>query len=194
MTLDDDRILDLDASMKEACRQCAELLVDAFRELSPEAWPDVDAATEEVADALRPGKINRILLDRRDDDATVLAWIGATPRYEGNVWEIHPLVVRPSDQGRGIGLRMLREIERLAAAASVVTLWLGSDDETSRTTLADRDLYDDPYGAMASIRNLGRHPYEFYEKCGFTIVGVVPDANGPGKPDIHLAKRVDPGV
>jgi aminoglycoside 6'-N-acetyltransferase I len=31
---------------------------------------------------------------------------------------------------------------------------------------------------------------EFYRKLGFVIVGVVPDANGPGKPDILMAKRV----
>jgi len=28
-------------------------------------------------------------------------------------------------------------------------------------------------------------------KLGFAIVGVLPDANGPGKPNILLAKRVD---
>ena len=41
-----------------------------------------------------------------------------------------------------------------------------------------------------AVRNLRGHPYEFYQRCGFTIVGVVPDANGLGKPDILLAKRV----
>jgi len=29
-----------------------------------------------------------------------------------------------------------------------------------------------------------------YQKCGFVIVGVVPDANGLGKPDILMAKRI----
>jgi len=32
--------------------------------------------------------------------------------------------------------------------------------------------------------------YEFYQKLGFVIVGVMPDANSFGKPDIYLAKRV----
>lgn len=29
---------------------------------------------------------------------------------------------------------------------------------------------------------------EFYQKMGFAIVGVMPDANGIGKPDIYIAK------
>ena len=58
------------------------------------------------------------------------------------------------------------------------------------TTLADKDLYDDIPGNLANIRNLKNHPYEFYIKQGFTIVGVIPDANGPGKPDIIMAKRL----
>jgi aminoglycoside 6'-N-acetyltransferase I len=45
--------------------------------------------------------------------------------------------------------------------------------------------------AIRDIRNLGGHPYEFYQRVGFTIAGVLPDANGPGKPDIFLAKRIN---
>ena len=32
--------------------------------------------------------------------------------------------------------------------------------------------------------------FEFYQKLGFVIVGVIPDANGLGKRDIFMAKRV----
>jgi hypothetical protein len=32
--------------------------------------------------------------------------------------------------------------------------------------------------------------YEFYQKQGYVIVGVMPDANGLGKPDILMAKSV----
>jgi aminoglycoside 6'-N-acetyltransferase I len=45
---------------------------------------------------------------------------------------------------------------------------------------------------IATIGNRRCHSYTFYQKCGFAIVGVVPDANGPGKPDILMAKRVRP--
>jgi len=41
-----------------------------------------------------------------------------------------------------------------------------------------------------NIQNIGGHPYKFYEKTGYKIVGVFPDANGVGKPDIWMAKRV----
>jgi aminoglycoside 6'-N-acetyltransferase I len=58
------------------------------------------------------------------------------------------------------------------------------------TTLSDKDLYDDIPGNLTKIRNLKNHPYGFYLKQGFTIVGVIPDANGIGKPDIIMAKRV----
>jgi aminoglycoside 6'-N-acetyltransferase I len=52
------------------------------------------------------------------------------------------------------------------------------------------DHYPDVWPHVAAIKNLGRHPYEFYQRLGFVIVGVLPDANGLGKPDIYMAKRV----
>ena len=30
----------------------------------------------------------------------------------------------------------------------------------------------------------------FYQKLGYEIVGLIPDANGPGKPDIMMARRL----
>ena len=58
------------------------------------------------------------------------------------------------------------------------------------TTLSGVDLYPNVLAHLANIRNLRGHPYEFYQKLGFVLVGVMPDANGPGKPDIYMAKRV----
>jgi aminoglycoside 6'-N-acetyltransferase I len=73
-----------------------------------------------------------------------------------------------------------------------VTLWAGADDEDGRTSLAGLDLYPDPLEHLRRIRDLRGHPFGFYVRLGFALAGVVPDANGLGKPDILLARRVSP--
>ncbi len=177
----------LSAEDDEAVRQAASLLVEAFRVHWPNAWPDMEAALAEVREALAPDRLCRVALD---EDGNVLGWVGGIPGYDGNVWEVHPLVVRPDRQGQGIGRALLADLEALVSRRGGLTLWVGTDDEDGMTSLADVDLYDDLPARLATIRNLKRHPFEFYRKCGFVIVGVVPDANGPGKPDILMAKRV----
>jgi aminoglycoside 6'-N-acetyltransferase I len=52
------------------------------------------------------------------------------------------------------------------------------------------DLYPGVLQHISQISNLRDHPFEFYQKLGFEVVGIIPDANGPGKPDILMAKRV----
>ena len=86
--------------------------------------------------------------------------------------------------------RRERQVEVEIGPDGALTLWVGSDDENNETTLSATDLYPDIPGALRSIRNLGQHPYEFYLRLGFRIAGVLPDANGRGKPDVFLAKRV----
>ena len=71
-----------------------------------------------------------------------------------------------------------------------LTITLGTDDEDGMTSLANTDLYENLWEKIRDIRNLKGHPFEFYQKIGYIISGIVPDANGPGKPDILMAKRV----
>ncbi len=71
-----------------------------------------------------------------------------------------------------------------------ITVYLGTDDEDNMTSLSNTDLYTNLSEKIVKIKNLKRHPYEFYQKQGYAIVGVIPDANGIGKPDILMAKRV----
>ncbi|MEO2005246.1 MAG: N-acetyltransferase, partial [Candidatus Poribacteria bacterium] len=66
----------------------------------------------------------------------------------------------------------------------------GSNDHTNQTSLGGVEVYPDPLDHLASIQNLRGHAYEFYEKCGYSVVGMLPDANGFGRPDIFLAKRI----
>ncbi|NTV62705.1 MAG: GNAT family N-acetyltransferase [Oscillochloris sp.] len=180
------QIIDLSEAAPLITNQAAEALVSGFARHWPEAWPHLESAIDEVSEALAPGKICRAALDTSGD---LLGWVGALPQYGGNVWELHPLVVRPEHQGRGIGRALVEDLAGQVRAQGGLTIFLGSDDEDNMTSLSGVSLYPEVWPHIAGIRNLRRHPYSFYQRCGFVIVGVVPDANGPGKPDILMARR-----
>jgi aminoglycoside 6'-N-acetyltransferase I len=100
------------------------------------------------------------------------------------------LVVRGDCQRQGVGRALIAALEEAVKARDGLTIMLGSDDLNNQTSLGGIDLYPNVLEQLANIKNLRGHPYEFYQKAGFTLIGVVPDANGFGKPDILLAKRV----
>lgn len=182
------KIINLRPEDEKAIQQVAALLVENFKEHWPDAWPNMDSALQEVQESFGKDRISRIAVDENGD---VLGWIGGISQYNGNVWELHPLVVRSDCQRRGIGRTLIFDLEEQVRERGGVTLWVGTDDENGMTTLAGVNLYPNVWEAIAKIRNLHGHPYEFYQKCGFIIVGVMPDANGLGKPDIYMAKPVD---
>jgi len=179
-------IRDLAPTESRLIHQIAEMLVEAFRENWPDAWSTLEDALEEVRDSFVEGRISRVAVDEHGNAA---GWTGARYWY-ALVWELHPMVVKPSLQGRGIGRALVADLEEQVRKRGGMTITLGSDDENGMTTLSGVDLYPAPWEHIARIRNLKGHPYEFYRKCGFTITGVIPDANGVGKPDILMSKRV----
>ena len=123
-------------------------------------------------------------------DGRVIGIIGAIPQYGITGWELHPLAVLNEYQRRGVGTALIGALEREVAERGGVMLYLGSDDETGTTSLYGADLYEDTFNKLTNIQNINGHPYPFYEKLGYKIVGVFPDANGIGKPDIWMAKRI----
>jgi len=181
-------ITDLQANDLKAVEQAAALLT---AELGLPHWPTgyttMKAAMEEVNDCLQEGMVVRIARDGKGD---VVGWVGARPLYSGRVWELHPMVVRGDLQHRGIGRALVADLEAEVGSRGALTLYLGTDDEDFRTTLGGADLYDDLPSKLAAAHSSTGHPLEFYRRLGFTIVGVLPDADGPGKPDIFLAKKV----
>lgn len=172
-------IQDLSSDNQIAIEQVAILLVEGFKEHWPDAWPTFDAAVKEVNEGFAEGRISRIAIDT---SGLVLGWIGAQPTY-AEVWELHPLVVRIDQQHKGIGRALVTDLEAQIRKKHGLTLMLGSDDQDSMTTLSGVDLYPDVWRHITHIQNLRGHPYEFYQKLGYAIIGVVPDANGIGKPD-----------
>jgi aminoglycoside 6'-N-acetyltransferase I len=180
-------IVDLRPDDEAAIRQIAALLVEGFAANWPEAWPDLESALEEVRESFAVGRISRVALD---EDGMVLGWIGGISQYRGHVWELHPLVVRVNQQGKGIGRALVTDLEERVKEHGGLTITLGTDDVNQQTTLAGINLFPNVCEHLAHLRNLKHHPYEFYQKLGYAIVGVMPDANGLGKPDILMAKSV----
>ena len=165
--------------------QAAQMLTDEL----PIGWPTLPDAMMEVKERWS-GEPGAIFLAAMDGDE-VVGWCGILPQYNGNVFELHPLVVRRDRQREGIGAALVNAIAEIARERGGLTLWAGADDERpgGETSFANADLYDDLPKRMREFEP-GTHQAAFYLKLGFTITGVMPDANGTGKPDIYLAKRL----
>jgi aminoglycoside 6'-N-acetyltransferase I len=180
-------IVDLTIGDERRISEAAQLLMNGFAGTGSTSWSTPDEARLEVHASLQEGRVSRVALDNKD---AVVGWIGGISSYGGLAWELHPLVVRRDSRRRGVGRALVADLEEQVRRRGAVTLYLGTDDENGRTSLGGRDLYPRPLDALAGIRNLDDHPYEFYLKAGFVLTGVIPDANGFGKPDILMAKRV----
>lgn len=165
---------------KEYSREAAALLAECF----PQAY--LDCAEEEIGLCLEEERIAVMA----EEGGHLIGFVGAIPQYGTTGWELHPLAVTERWRGKGVGAELVRFLERECAARGGVTIYLGSDDEFEQTTLSNTDLYEDTFEKIRNIRNLNGHPYEFYQKQGYQIVGVLPDVNGKGKPDIWMAKRI----
>lgn len=183
------KIVTLHKEDENYIEQAAQLLVDGFKKNWPDAWSTLDKALEEVNECVDEEKICRAAID---DEGNVLGWIGGISQYDGNVWELHPLVVDERYRKQGIGRALITDLEEKVREKGGLTIQLGSDDENNMTSLSGIDLYDNLWDRIKEIKNFKGHPYEFYMKVGFKIIGVMPDANGLGKPDIYLGKRVVP--
>ena len=165
---------------------CSKITDDAAEVMCEALNYNKKTAEEEIKRMLKSTRIGFVAIT----DNCVVGIIGATPQYGVTGWEMHPLAVLKEYQRRGIGTALVEALEYEAATRGGVMIYLGSDDKTGATSLFGVDLYNDTFGKITNIQNTGGHPFSFYEKLGYKIVGVFPDANGVGKPDIWMAKRI----
>lgn len=175
------------APLEAAVERAAALLVEGFAEHHPRAWPNLEAAREEVRACLEPEKV---VIGAFDADGTLVGWIGGQPAYDGDIWELHPMVVDERHRGRGIGRRLAEALENAVRERGAITLYLGTDDENEQTTIGGVEVFPNVLDRLLAIRNLRGHPFEFYQRLGFELVGMLPHANGFGRPDILMAKRL----
>lgn len=173
-------ILQLELNNDQYISEAAELLRQAF----PNSYSD--CAHEEILKCLDEERVALGAID----NGKLVGFVGAIPQYGFTAWELHPLVVSESSRFQGIGTKLCNQLEIILKEKGCLTIYLGSDDETGSTTLSNTNLFEDTFEKIKNIKNIKGHPYEFYQKVGYQIVGVIPNANGIGKPDIWLAKSV----
>ncbi|WP_250229071.1 GNAT family N-acetyltransferase [Anaeropeptidivorans aminofermentans] len=178
------KIVNMNKISKEQINQAARILTESI----PEGWPDFQSAMKEIQERLVPE--NTILVAIENDE--VIGWGGMLkPVYNGNVFELHPLAVRKDMRRKGVGRAIVKALEDAARDKGGLIIYVGADDEREggETSLAYADLFHNLPEKLAEFKP-GTHQTGFYMKLGYKIIGVMPDANGIGKPDIFLAKRL----
>ena len=116
------KIIDLNKENKELIEQAATILYESFKDIS-EAWSTMELALGEVYESIGENRISRIAVN---DDKVVLGWIGGKSMYNGNVWELHPLVVKREFRGQGIGKDLVNDLEEKVRERGGLTIWVGS--------------------------------------------------------------------
>lgn len=177
----------------------------AFAELSP---AQVGAAARILREAIpgpsykQPGEAEAEVarfFDNPDrfaiaaiEDPDLIGWVGGVRDYPSSL-QLHPLVVDPPRHRQGFGRALVGALEARAVAEGYLAMHLGSDDEVGGTNLFETDAFPDPLAKLAAIAPTRRgHAFFFYRKLGFVPVGIIPDANGFGRPDLLLSKRLRP--
>ena len=182
------RTVDLAADDGPLIESLVPLTVRAAAINSPRWLPDPERARAEIVTVAAGAGVCRALLAGEE----AIGWAGAAPSAR-TAWELHPLLVDPLRHGGGAGRCLVAELERLASAAGALTMELSTSDATRATTLGGKDLFADPLGALARLEVLDPsrgHAFRFWQKVGYSVVGVLPDAEGEGVPSIRLAKSL----
>ncbi|MDH3492532.1 MAG: GNAT family N-acetyltransferase [Acidobacteriota bacterium] len=172
---------------EEHVKRVAELLKDGFSDTGTEAWSTLEECLKNVRESIGETKISRIALG---PDKEILGWGAGAPLYRNYTWELEVLVVDRENRLKGIGSGLLGDFESEVKLRGGLNVFLGTDDENFRTSVGGTELYPEPLSHLKFIQNISHHPFEFYQKKGYEVVGVLPDANGIGKPDIFMSKRL----
>jgi aminoglycoside 6'-N-acetyltransferase I len=172
---------------EETKKQAANILYITFNEINGNLWlKNENSAIDVVEECIKGSNICiGIKLENK-----LIGWGGLRPMYE-KTWELHPIVIKKEFQGKKYGKLLISEIEKTAYKNGIIGIVAGSDDETNSTSLSKKEINgDNIFEEIKNIKNYKNHPYEFYKKCGYNIIGIIPNANGQNKPDIWLWKDI----
>ncbi|MBO6702364.1 MAG: GNAT family N-acetyltransferase [Pseudomonadales bacterium] len=178
-------IENLDESQNDRIELISQFLLPCFQKYSPDWLPNKKAALNLIMSTFGEQRRSRVALG---ENGHPIGWIGAIT--DEDVWEIHPIAVSPDNQRKAVGKSLVADVESLARSSGAVAVWAGTSDETASTSFSSIDLYKEPGRSFENIETPEDHPIQFWLKMGYSIVGVMPDEEGLGKPGIHFAKRV----
>ena len=167
-------------------KQAAQILLETFSE--DNMWPDLNEKTAfETVNECIAGENIAIGIKNKDQ---LIGWVGLRPMYK-KTWELHPMAIKHEFKRKGYGKILINELEIIAQENEIIGIVAGSDDEMNKTSLSEKEITrENIFEEIKNIKNYKNHPYEFYIKCGFSIIGIIPNANGPNKPDIWLWKDI----
>jgi aminoglycoside 6'-N-acetyltransferase I len=163
-------------------RGVADLLVVAV----PTIYGDV---TEALADVVQfaPEDLSMIA---RDPEGTPIGWLHAE-HFRGQASaEIKLVAVHPSRRRQGVGRTLVMAAEERMRGCGCVTMLATAGDTRGRTSLYGIDVTEDAPRLLAEFRCHADHPAGFFLRIGYRLVGLLPDAYGPGKHDLTLARRI----
>jgi aminoglycoside 6'-N-acetyltransferase I len=170
----------------ETQKQAKEILLKTFSEA--DMWPALNE--KEALDTVNESIVKENICIGIKINRQLIGWIGLRPLYE-KTWELHPLAILPEFQKKGYGKILINETEKMAQKKGIIGIVAGSDDETNKTSLSEKEITEDNiFEEIRNIKNYQNHPFEFYKKCGFIIVGIIPNAGGLQKPDIWMWKDI----
>ncbi len=150
------------------------------------AWPTIADAITEVTTCSTPTHISLVAVRQHE----IVGWVSAAPQYRTTGWELHPIVVAPAYQRIGVGRALIHNLCTILQSRGACVLYAWSDDESMSTSLGGINIIDQPLHHLIHFCASSQHAGGFYLKQQFQLCGVIPDANGPGKPDILFARHI----
>lgn len=153
------------------------------------ALPTPEAALGELLDVSRTtDAITFVALNLAGE---VCGLASASPYRSSAMLRMQLLVVDPPFQRRGVGRTLLRTVEEAGRELGMSTLMIALDDEAGLTPLAGRSLFPDPLAPMTKFVPPAAHPSTFLKRMGYALTGVLPEAAGPGRPELWFARSLE---